>query len=431
MEEIYQYLEQVRRSEKQISTAIGELTERLRDSRMARLAPIPRGDTGYFGIGPRGVYRPMKSVSLPSPAVPESWVLDKFQEWLQDNLPGFSEEQGGSREDVGAEKQVEDFHVISARGLIEGAQEDVTTQERRRTFPVDAPVIDDTVTVALHRRVPVDNEIDDTVKAVLRAPSTASTTSAEKTDDIAKTAVKIVDVSGWRINSEVAPLYHIEERAVSESSPLSTESGDDFPIDMSFQDVPGQRSNLSRLSDFLEAKIVLKRIFEQHRGSLMSIGVASFEEAVTLFIRQQSAWRFLRTEESLTLFSEWCKKPTLNESLQNEARVGSDTTPSFIRFRFVCHERTLVRKFKHAPDFGVCDRFSKSALKRYGEVLMSHVRQANDRYIGHYRGRLRIAHVEFSRVVWTEPDGVFFTGYRATSEQLRRIVKMDVWNGNQ
>jgi Colicin D len=90
-------------------------------------------------------------------------------------------------------------------------------------------------------------------------------------------------------------------------------------------------------------------------------------------------------------------------------------------------EKTLRRKFKHAADFGICERYSKDALMRFEECLESYVSSASERYLVSWRGRRLVAHVGAGRIVWTSKSGAFVTGYRATSSQLKNVWAQREW----
>jgi len=103
--------------------------------------------------------------------------------------------------------------------------------------------------------------------------------------------------------------------------------------------------------------------------------------------------------------------------------VERSRAPFTVRF-----DRTrLRRKYKHAPDFGVHERFGRQSLERFEEALVGHVAAAADRYMVNDRGQRLVAHVGRGRVVWTTTEGAFVNAYRATPDQLRHAWAQPEW----
>lgn len=109
----------------------------------------------------------------------------------------------------------------------------------------------------------------------------------------------------------------------------------------------------------------------------------------------------------------------------DEVEVGQRRTRAFcIRFG----AQALARKYKHASDFGVQERWSASAQARYSAALEAHVTSCVERYLVRFRGRDAVAHVRAGRIVWTEVDGTFVTGYRLQHTQLRHLWAQTPWS---
>jgi Colicin D len=145
----------------------------------------------------------------------------------------------------------------------------------------------------------------------------------------------------------------------------------------------------------------------------------------------RAAWRAFQEQQSGNsgsdetdgfpdFLSRWTDAQLAAERAVTEQVVA--TTP-VIRLE----RSTLVRKYKHAPDFGIHERFSEMSLERFAEALHRHVSEAVDQYQVRWRGRLLFAHCGNGRLVWTEVDGTFVTGYRAQPRQLRHVWAQPEW----
>jgi len=90
--------------------------------------------------------------------------------------------------------------------------------------------------------------------------------------------------------------------------------------------------------------------------------------------------------------------------------------------------RRLRWKFKHAPEFGVHERYGRSALASFRAAVERHVETASARRVGRLGGEPLVAHVARERVVWTTADGSFVTCYRASPDQLRYLWSRPEWS---
>ena len=119
------------------------------------------------------------------------------------------------------------------------------------------------------------------------------------------------------------------------------------------------------------------------------------------------------------------REPDERPTVPAASAIPSDEAGAWPRVRF--SEQRLRWKFKHAPDFGVHERYGRASLLAFRAAIEEHVASAWGRYQARLGGAPAVAHVGQGRVVWTSPDGAFVTGYRASPDQLRWLWAQLEW----
>jgi hypothetical protein len=84
-------------------------------------------------------------------------------------------------------------------------------------------------------------------------------------------------------------------------------------------------------------------------------------------------------------------------------------------------QAVLVRKYKHAPELGVTERFGRAGLERFAEALRDQVRGAAGAHRVVWRGRVCTVYRGEEHLVVTTPQGRLITAHRATAEQLAYV----------
>jgi len=85
----------------------------------------------------------------------------------------------------------------------------------------------------------------------------------------------------------------------------------------------------------------------------------------------------------------------------------------------------LQAKFKHAEDFGVFGKYSRSSATKYEDALREHVQAPTTQTIqGSYRG-LKVIH-KFdpltNRNVIMDMDGNFVSGWKLNTDQIKALT---------
>ncbi|WP_232699978.1 colicin D domain-containing protein [Brevibacillus daliensis] len=82
-------------------------------------------------------------------------------------------------------------------------------------------------------------------------------------------------------------------------------------------------------------------------------------------------------------------------------------------------DKQIQAKYKHAKDFGVYGSYNKENAKKFLDAVDWHIQTATEIYVSTYHGQQVLVWIKPNDLmVYTEMDGDFISGWKATKDQL-------------
>ncbi len=484
------YVDELKTVQDGLERTIAAIEKRLVGSRMARLAPLPRVEVGYRGVTTAGQTPKDKKTTLPEIPKPPSglkdavWVavndLESEAAAVPEEKTAEQENQDGQKNEIPVDVDPSELESLIHEKVVVGNRREINFIAGVRLrlpaegrFGVKAlfprfetgPLISFEVEVTLHRVDRIDDfdeglEIGPLVPAMLQNgwPFRVFPWNAATKRDIGGalmlptsfTSVKeneeVLGAGGHLFGDDVFLILALDpesgERALAEEAAYSTpeepEKQADEDVDQTTKhdsieeevsltpsDAPAPSAQFERAyaafvqstneaGDFPSFMARLK-VFESELPETVEPWSAEFFDEFEKRCRRSGALR----EEAADPFEDtnFAARPA-----DDIAYV--DETP---RLQPTFDRRQLIRKFKHAADFGVIDPFSPRSLERFAQTLEEHIADATGRYAARLGGVILVAHVRLGRIVWTTNEGEFVTGYKASPDQLKFIWSKPVW----
>ncbi len=498
------YVDELIRAQGAIEQTISAVERRLVDSRMARLAPLPKVETGFHGLDtprfnpvpgrtelpllpepPADLQEAVQAVVRDIHARIESGVaatqptaqqadLSNQTRVLESDRDAMSRKTKVTAEDGDIRSLIHDTVVVGNRREIDliastrmhldvdgtpgirglfpdfesrGAVSFAIDVSLHRIGPVSdgeesdldlGPIIPGMVQTGWrHRALPWTRNIRNFLLSSFGLPTAFVNAPANVGDDrrdrrLATGDAFVIlaidpDSAEYPATSPLADLTSSDEK---DSSRHREDARDETTPDKASDSAAQQTGqNLSAL---------LKTAYERFVQTVLEDGDAGFPaflETIRKFESDEGAGLESWSREFLERFAAWCDgqtesapKPLSTQEIeQQKPRPSGETAAPEILLSFAIDRQQLIRKFKHAPDFGVTDHFGPVSLERYAQALEQHLQAASGRHVATLRGVEMIAHIEIGRIVWTTEQGEFVTGYKASPEQLQHIWTKPTW----
>ncbi|MCP4680118.1 MAG: hypothetical protein GY854_32420 [Deltaproteobacteria bacterium] len=486
----FRYVQELETVQDGLGQAITAIEKRLTGSRMARLAPIPRVDLGYHGVRtvrpiPQIKRSPMPELPKP-PADLKEAVLKAVNDFEPETVVTPTakttkpEEQNDQKSESSVEADMTKLYSLIHEKVVVGNRRsiDFIAGVRLRLavegafgiktlFPQFVPgaSMSFEVEATLHRVGAIDSpdeglDIGPLVPAMLQSdwPFRAFPWTSQIKRDLGiglklpasftnvKANEEMLGAGGHLFGDDVFLIIALDSQSGEQAPALkealtaredaqsqkTVDADQIIEKDRSTQDTqstPLDRSTPS--SQFERAYAAFLESTEEERD------FPSFIQRLKVFENELPESVELWSPEFFDEFEQWCHR---DAALYGEAAETTEDTDlvtqplnkvapvdESTKLRPIFDRRQLVRKFKHAGDFGVLDNFGPASLERFAQTLEHHIAEASGRYVANLGGASLVAHVGLGRIVWTTNEGEFVTCYKASAKQLKLIWSKPVW----